>query len=282
MLVENFLARAPAGRPPEPQLAQALDALLARARAAWPQLHLDEVAFVEWLAPRAKGALATLPVDELFLAWACARSDGNAAQVLDARYLTRLGSAIGRVDPSPDFLEEVLQQLRAKLLAGASPRIATYDGAGPLMSWLRAAAVRTALNARRPGAREVAADDAAVEALPLSGPDPELAAVRGQHRAVFSEAFQAALATLTPRERNLLRLQAIDALPLGAIGRMYGVNKSTVSRWLARVHEAVLSATREALARRLSLDEPALESLLRAMRSSLELSVARLLGPAEP
>jgi RNA polymerase sigma-70 factor (ECF subfamily) len=282
VLAELFLTHAPAGRPAEPQLGQVLDALLGRARAAFPEVQLDAAAFVEWLAPRAGGELAVLPVEELFLAWACARGDAAATRALDRLYLARLAPAVGRVDPSPEFLDEVLQQLREKLLVGPSPRIATYDGAGPLMSWLRAAAVRTALNARRPGAREVAADDEALEALPLSGPDPELAAVRGQHRAVFSEAFQAALATLTPRERNLLRLQALDGLSLGVIGEMYGVNKSTVSRWLARAHEGLLAATREGLARRLALDDAALESLLRAMRSSLELSVARLLGPAEP
>ena len=282
MLPELFLTHAPAGRPAEPQLGQALDALLARARTAFPEVPLDAEAFVAWLAPRADRALPALPVEELFLAWACARGDPAATRALDTHYLARLGPTVGRVDPSPDFLDEVLQQLREKLLVGPSPRIATYDGAGPLMSWLRAAAVRTALNARRPGAREVAADDEALEALPLAGPDPELAAVRGQHRAVFSEAFRAALATLTPRERNLLRLQALDGLSLSAIGEMYGVNKSTVSRWLAHAHEALLAATREGLAQRLALDPAALDSLLKAMRSSLDLSVARLLGPAEP
>jgi RNA polymerase sigma-70 factor (ECF subfamily) len=282
VLVEHFLAHAAAGQAPVAGLAEALDAVLARARAAFPSVAMDEAAFVAWLAPRVTGALEAMPVEELFLAWACARGDGAAIRELDARFLARLGPAVRRVDPSPEFLDDVLQHLREKLLVGSPPRIDSYDGAGPLMSWLRAAAVRTALNARRPGAREVAADDAALEALPLSGPNPELAAVRTQHRAVFSESFQAALASLSPRERNLLRLQALDGLSLGAIGEMYGVNKSTVSRWLSRAHEVLLSATREGLARRLALDDAALESLLRAMRESLELSIARLLGPAEP
>ena len=277
MLAEAFVPHAPPGRSLD-GLEDALRAVVSRARAAFPSVTMDELAFVTWLAPRAKGELAALPAEDLFLAWACARHDAAALRELDARYLSRLGPAIARVDAASELVDEVLQQLREKLLVGDAPRIATYDGDGPLMSWLRAAAVRTALNARRPGARLVAAEDEALEALPLSAPDPELTAMRTQHRAVFSEAFQAALRTLTPRERNVLRLQALDGLPLERIGDIYGVNKSTVSRWLGKAHEALLVETRAGLAQRLSLDDAQLDSLLRAMRSGLELSMARLLG----
>lgn len=277
MLAEAFVPHAPSGRSFD-GLEDALRALVTRARAAFPSVAMDEVAFVTWLAPRAKGELSALPAEDLFLAWGCARGDAAALRELDARYFSRLAPPIARVDAAPEFLDEVLQQLREKLLVGGAPRIATYDGDGPLISWLRAAAVRAALNARRPGARLVAAEDEALEALPLSAPDPELTAVRTQHRAVFSEAFQAALRTLTPRERNVLRLQALDGLPLERIGDIYGVNKSTVSRWLSRAHEALLVETRAGLAQRLELDDAQLDSLLRAMRSGLELSMARLLG----
>ena len=190
----------------------------------------------------------------------------------------KLAAAVSRVERSPEFLDEVLQQLREKLLVGKPPRIETFEGAGPLISWLRAAAVRTALNARRPQAREAAGEDAALEELPLAGPDPELAIIRLQHRAVFSEAFKTALAVLSTRERNVLRLQGLDGLSLERIGEVYGVNKSTVSRWLTNVHEVLLQRTRSELALRLTLDTAQLDSLFKAMRSSLELSVARLLN----
>ena len=231
---------------------------------------MDEVAFTAWLAGR--GEL----VEELFLAWACSRADANALRHLEARYFSQLSAAISRVDRSPEFIEDVLQQLREKLLIGASPRIGTYEGVGPLISWLRAAAVRTALNARRPLAKETT-EDTALEELPLGGPDPELAIIRSQHRAVFSEAFKSALGELSTRERNVLRLQGLDGLSLEKIGEVYGVNKSTVSRWLARVHEVLLEKTRTELSQRLALDQGQLDSLFRAMRSNLELSVARLL-----
>ena len=71
----------------------------------------------------------------------------------------------------------------------------------------------------------------------------------------------------------MLRLQGLDGLSLEAIGEVYGVNKSTVSRWLARVHEVLLERTRSELGLRLTLDSAQLDSLFRAMRSSMELSL---------
>ncbi|MDP1826529.1 MAG: sigma-70 family RNA polymerase sigma factor [Archangium sp.] len=260
-----------------PDLAAALD----RAKTACPGVVMDEVAFCTWLTGRTHEPLEQLPVEELFLAWACARGDPLALKQLDTQYLSRLGAAIARVDGSAEFLDEVLQQLRERLLVsrgGELPRIDGYEGAGPLISWLRAAAVRTALNAKRPHAREAVDEDAALEELPLAGPDPELLLVRTQHRALFSEAFKVALGELSARERNVLRLQGLDGLSLERIGEVYGVNKSTVSRWLARVHEVLLQRTRAELGQRLALDTAQLDSLFQAMRSNLELSVARLLG----
>ena len=248
---------------------------LTRARTAFPSVEMNEEAFLAWLSTRA----SALPVEELFLAWACSLGDAIALRELEAQYFSKLSGAISRVERAPEFIDDVLQQLREKLLVGTPARIGSYEGAGPLISWLRAAAVRTALNAKRPGAREAAGEDDALEEIPLAGPDPELMLVRTQHRAVFSEAFKVALAELSARERNVLRLQGLDGLSLERIGEVYGVNKSTVSRWLARVHEVLLERTRAELAQRLTLDTGQLDSLFRAMRSSLELSVARLLEP---
>jgi hypothetical protein len=57
--------------------------------------------------------------------------------------------SVARVHPGADAAAEVCQVLREKLLTSASgqpPRLAGYLGQGPLAAWLRAAAVRTALN----------------------------------------------------------------------------------------------------------------------------------------
>jgi RNA polymerase sigma-70 factor, ECF subfamily len=217
---------------------------------------------------------------EKALAEACARGDRSALATLEAQYLPRVRVVVERVDASAAFVDDALQVLRQKLFVaegGRPPRIAEYAGSGPLLSWLRAAAVRTARNLKRPHAREQAAEDDALEALPLSGPTPEFALLLQRHRPAFKVAFRAALATLEPRERTLLKLQVVDGLSLERIGVIYAVNKSTVSRWLAKAHESLVDATKGRLAVDLGMSGGELESLVRAMRSGIELSVAALL-----
>lgn len=214
---------------------------------------------------------------ELALARACAQGEPEALGRLEREYLPRVRVAVERVDGRAAFVDDALQVLRQRLLVGAAPRIGEYAGTGPLVSWLRAAAVRTALNLKRPGAREEQGDDDALEALPLSGPTPELALLVERHRPAFKAAFRAALATLEPNERTLLKLQVVDGLSLERIGVVYAVNKSTVSRWLATAHGRLVEETRARLKADLALSGGELESLVRAMRSGIEISVAALL-----
>lgn len=283
-LTAAFLPYLPAGQERslanEPGLEAQLQALLARAREEFPQVTVDDAALLRFVAGRLTGPLESLPAGELLLA--CAASSGQAAAlaVLEERYFARLAPAIARIDPSPAFADEVRQVLREKLFVpaqGAPPRIASFTGQGPLLSWLRAAAVRTALNLKRPDRRDETAEDEQLEQLPLAGPDPELALMRAHHRPVFQAAFRAALAGLSARERTLLKLQTLDGLSLERIGAIYGVNKSTVSRWSARALEQLVDGTRQRVSQQLSLDSGELESLLRLVRSGLELSVSVLL-----
>lgn len=215
------------------------------------------------------------PESELFLAQACARGEPAALGRLEREYFPRVRVAVERLDARPAFVDDALQALREKLLVGRAPRIAEYAGTGPLVSWLRAAAVRTALNLKRPGAREEPDDDA-LEEIPLTGPPPELALLIERHRPAFKAAWRAALGTLEPRDRTLLKLQVVDGLSLERIGVVYAVNKSTVSRWLASAQAQLVEETRRRLCVELSLSSGELESLVRAMRSGIELSVAAL------
>jgi RNA polymerase sigma-70 factor (ECF subfamily) len=135
--------------------------------------------------------------------------------------------------------------------------------------------VRLALNAARPGAREELV--AEPPDGPLADPDPELALLRARYRASFREAFTQALTALTPRDRTLLRLTALDGLTCARVGQMYGKDASTISRWLAQSRAVLLERTRTILAQTLALSESALDSAMRAADSELNLSLVRLL-----
>src|SRR5262249_26812555 len=133
----------------------ALDAIVVAAQRAWPEVALDGARFVRHIAERLPAqvalpeALAGLHANDLYVACACA--DGNAAAVaiFEREYLARVVASAARVNRSPDFVDEVRQRLRERLLVGAAPRIADYNGSGPLAGWVRVAVIRTALNLRR-------------------------------------------------------------------------------------------------------------------------------------
>ncbi|WP_375769430.1 sigma-70 family RNA polymerase sigma factor [Archangium gephyra] len=272
-----------------PSLETVLAELLASARAAWPRVRLEDAVFLRHLAerlsspgPEPERTLRALPAADLFLACACVHGDAAAQAALDAHFLPKVASAVARVHPGADAVSEVCQVLREKLLtsdSGQPPRLAGYLGQGPLAAWLRAAAVRTALNLRRSAQRQARAEEEALaEATLPGGTHPELELLRQRHRADFQAALAEALASLPSRERTVLRLHLVEGLSLERIGTAYRTHKSTVSRWLAHAREEVLAGTRSRLAERLRLSSGELHSFLRDVPAQLDQSLSALLA----
>lgn len=270
----------------QPELEACLKELLSAARAAWPDLALPEATFLRYLAERIPetatllDALRGLHVTDLYLSCACAQGLPAAHVALDSRFLPKVDAAVARVEGSGDGAAEVRQRLRERLLTseeGRPPHIADYQGTGPLAAWLRAAAVRTALNFRRSALRRTQAEEKALVEGAVTGGDLELDYLRHRHQEDFRAALAEALAALPTRERTVLRLHFVEGLSLERIGAMYQTHKSTVSRWLARAREDVLAEVRQKLAERLQLSAEELQSLLRAVRSQLDASLSKLL-----
>ncbi len=262
-------------------LPEALQDALTRARAAWPSLEVDDEAFAAHLAARLSAPTAevfsTLHHEDLFLACACALGVPRALDTFEAKVLPRIDPVVRRYDPDPGFIDEVRGLVRERLFMPPA-RIAEYGGAGPLVSWLRAVAARVALNHLRPERRRAQVELDDLDLLPHAAPDPELAILQGRHRATFRAAFEQALQTLPVRDRTALKLNALEGVSLEKIGAMYGCDKSTVSRWLTRAHEALLERTRENLRASLSLGSSEVESLMHALNSQLANSLLNLLG----
>lgn len=237
---------------------------LAALEARWPGVQVVEsVQAVEG----AEGA-------DLLLAAACLAKDARALAYLDALLVNEVRRAVSPLDTTNVLVDEVTQLVRERLLM-PPPRLADYAGQGSLASWIRAVAVRVALNARRPGAREEAVST--VPDQPLADADPELALLRSRYREAFRAAFGEAVGTLTARERTIMRLTALDGLTCAQVGQMYGKDASTVSRGLAASRAVLLEKTRLTLSTSLSLSPSALDSLMRVADSELDLSISRLL-----
>ena len=101
--------------------------------------------------------------DDLDLASACVTGDRDALEKLEV-LIERQAEAIARVDRSHDFIREIQQRVRMRLLVGANdgrPRIVDYAGRGPLAAFVRVAALRLALMEKRITNRAKLAHDVA-------------------------------------------------------------------------------------------------------------------------
>jgi RNA polymerase sigma-70 factor (ECF subfamily) len=121
-------------------------------------------------------------------------------------------------------------------------------------------------------------EDALLSALPSPLVDPEMALLRQTSRDEFREAFAEAVATLSSRERTLLRQHYVDGLQPGELGPLYGVHRTTALRWLQDASEVLVRATRRRLQARLDASPEDVDSLIRALGSQLDLSLRAYLA----
>jgi RNA polymerase sigma-70 factor (ECF subfamily) len=115
---------------------------------------------------------------------------------------------------------------------------------------------------------------------PANTLDPELDYLKARCQREFREAFVAALGTLTPEERNVLRLHHLDGLTLEETAAACHIGRATAARWLARARERIVTETHRLLQAELRLSGGEVESVLRLVESQLELSIHRYLGEA--
>ena len=260
----------------------AVAAALARARAAWPELAVDDAAFAAAIAAAVAdaadpgAAVAELAIEDLYLAQACATGAKAALDAFGRRCDPAVLAALRQLGLAADAVDDLLHEVRTKLFVGdGAPRIATYSGRAALPSWARTIATRAAVDRLRK--QPAASDDEVLEALPDLADGPELAHFRQTYRVELKAAFEAALGTLEVRERNVLRHHYVDQLTLDDIGALYGVHKATVSRWLESARTALAKRTRAGFQLRVPMRPEELDSVLRLLQSHIDLSLSRVL-----
>jgi RNA polymerase sigma-70 factor (ECF subfamily) len=258
--------------------------LLARARAAWPDVALDDATFQAFLDASAAATgdttdPAELDLPVLYLGCACVHGEPHALAAFEARYLDTLPRLVSRITTDPAVIDEVKQQLRIKLFvaeAGEVPRIAHYRR-GSLVAWLRVVACRAAIDLlRQRNQPMVEVDERSLEHRALSD-DPRLALLKTTYQEQVSRAFAAALAQLSATDRAMLRLCFIDELGLEEIGKIYQLSKSAISRRLSRSRETLLGDVKRRLRVELGIGDAELDSIMRMVTSQLHLSLPRLL-----
>jgi RNA polymerase sigma-70 factor, ECF subfamily len=263
-------------------LCEALAQAYARGRTAWPDVELDPVVFAADLgrrfaeAPDPGRAVEERIVEDVYLAVACTIGDARALRAFERSFAGILDRRSAAVD------HDVGQETRTRLLVarpGHAARIAGYAGEGRLVSWVRVVAARVRADHERGRALPCAAEADAWERVIDADPSPELVHLRTLYRTHFAESLRAAVASLDPSERNLLRQRHVYRVATPDIARMEGLHPASVRRRLVRVRELVVERTRDELRRRLGTVEIEIESMLRLVRSGLDLSLPGLLAP---
>jgi RNA polymerase sigma-70 factor (ECF subfamily) len=279
----------PSGDALEPLLERAV----AQARAAWPRIPYPPEIFVADLAARlpADTSLAahldTLPAADVYLAYACARALPAAIRAFEEHLIPVIRPALARIGAQPDAIAEVEQRLRERLLVGTAdrpPAAGTYAGFGALAAWVRVSALREYYGLAREGQRwQQLEDDELTAQLDDAAPGvgSELGFLKAQYRPHFRAALTEAMTCLDARERNLLRQHYLDGLQVDQLGALYRVHRVTASRWLAAARNAVLAHTRRLLVARLDIDADEFDSIVRLIRSQLDLSLRTHLRQAE-
>ncbi len=201
----------------------------------------------------ARDLLASLHVEELCLARACAKGSEPAWDIFLTRYRAKLYNAAHAIAKDEAAGKELADSLYADLF-GTSTRggrrvskLGFYMGRGSLEGWLRTVLAQEYVNRYRAGRRLVSLEEQTeagaqfaektVEAEPA--PDARLVASTDE-----------ALSDLPAEDRLILASYYLDGRTLAEVARILGVHESTISRRLEKIVQSTRKAIVKGLLRR--------------------------------
>lgn len=259
-------------------LEDALCRLVTTAEQSWPDLKLSAAIFVQHIAECTRGkqllseSLATLHSSDLYLACACVQRWPQALRLLDKHFLSHVPAWVFRIQAGNSFSDEVSQILREKLLVSPA-RIAEYSGRGPLLSWLRIAALRVAIDLhRKMNPKQSTSDDDPAEQLVCIAPSAEVEYLKARYHGILSDALREALSFLSDEEHNLVQLYYTDGLPMEQIAALFGVNRSTIKRRLDGTCSRLQKDIKQYLHQHIQLTSAQLRSLVNQLLSRFEMT----------
>jgi len=260
------------------ELSEFIEKAYAAGQEAWPEVRLDPAAFAERLQGLALDAQSLAArAGDIYLAAACLTGDKAALLAFERTFLVPVPKMLTRVGLSPHQEDELRQQLRIRLLVGPCPRIGEYKGLGPLGAWVRVCALRLAL-ALKTGGEAKRNDSDAVDELMADFSGNEMVLDTQQHGPAFKAALQEALAGLAPREKTLLRLHFLEGMNIDALGAVFRVHRATAARWLVAIRTQILGQVRAKLSLEIGASQSEAVSLVRLLRSEVQVSIRRILS----
>ncbi|HEY4179315.1 MAG TPA: hypothetical protein VGM90_20870 [Kofleriaceae bacterium] len=265
----------------------AADEAYTRGAAAWPGLMASHAEF-EAIGERCRERMAAsgerpgwdaVNASDVFLVAALKDGRPEAHATFDRAILEPSRSALARLGLSPAGVDDVLAELRSKLVVadGDELPIAKQTGEGNLVALVRVMAVRAGINRQKREKRYTSEDRDALEQL-LGTHSPAGALLTEEAKTLLRRVIAAAVATLGERDQTLLKLHLYHRMSIDDLGRTYGVHRATAARWLAKIHDAIDAETRKALAEELRTESDHLRSVMDAARTGLTSAFAQALG----
>ena len=213
------------------------------------QFSLDESALAEILADvvcrsdrvaadrDVAGFLASLHLEELVLARACAAGNDYAWELFLTRYRATFYESAYKIAREESAARELADSLYAELYGvdakgqQRTSKLLYYQGRGSLQGWLRTVIAQEYINRYRSAKRETSLDEALDGGKQFEARQPDIAVADPRVEAAAS----AELAALDAEERFLLASYYLDHRTLAEIARLMRVHESTISRKLERV-----------------------------------------------
>jgi len=193
--------------------------------------------------------VASLRLEELVLARACAAGNDRAWEVFLTRYRATLYEAAYKIAREESAARELADSLYAELYGvnekgqQRSSKLLYYQGRGSLQGWLRTVVAQEYVNRYRSTRREASLDAALDGGKQFQANEPESAVADP----CVEAAAAAELAALEPEERFLLAAYFLDGRTLAEIARLQGVHESTISRKLERIASGLRKSIRKRL-----------------------------------
>jgi RNA polymerase sigma-70 factor (ECF subfamily) len=227
---------------------------------------------------------ASLRVEELALARACAAGHERAWELFLTRYREKLYDIAGYITKESSAARELADSIYAELYGTATrdgeraSKLASYTGRGSLEGWLRTVMLQEHVNRYRRQRRLVSLDEEADEGVQFATAEAEPAiAVDPRVEAATDEV----LAGLPAEDRFVLASYFLDERTLAEIARTLGVHESTISRKLDKLAKSLRKQTLASLGRRGMSRRQALEALevdVRDLRINIRSRLAQETG----
>lgn len=193
--------------------------------------------------------LASLHLEDLALACACADGDDEAWQHFVLTYRPPLYRAADAIDPSGGA-RDLVDSLYADLFGlGSETRerrslFRYFHGRSSLATWLRAVLSQRYVDRLRERKRtEPIPDDESPHAL-AAHPAPQ-DSERLRFAGVMQAALAVVLAVLSPKDRLRLACYYAQQMTLAQVGRLLGEHEATVSRQLSKTRATIRSGVQQ-------------------------------------